>query len=55
VNEYTANFLVVWCVDLQIDEDESSVETVAKQTILMQVLYLYSVNLDGKEKSLQLL
>lgn len=36
--EDTANYLVIWCIDLQVEEKEALMERVAHQTICMQFL-----------------
>lgn len=38
VCEETANYLVLWCIDLEIEEKTSLMEQVAHQTIIMQFI-----------------
>jgi len=44
--EETANYLVVWCINLEIDEKHNLVEHVAHQTICMQYILEISKELD---------
>jgi hypothetical protein len=37
VSEYTANYLVVRAVDLQVEEKHDEMKRVARQAVLMQV------------------
>ncbi|XP_007905274.1 hsp90 co-chaperone Cdc37 [Callorhinchus milii] len=38
VCEETANYLVIWCIDLEVEEKHSLMEQVAHQTIVMQFI-----------------
>lgn len=38
VCEETANYLVIWCIDLEVDEKHALMEQVAHQTIVMQFI-----------------
>ncbi|XP_072346953.1 hsp90 co-chaperone Cdc37 [Scyliorhinus torazame] len=38
VSEETANYLVIWCIDLEVEEKHALMEQVAHQTIVMQFI-----------------
>lgn len=37
MSDYTANYLVIRCVELEVEEKHEEMKTCARQTILMQV------------------
>jgi len=49
--EDTANYLVVWCIDLEVEEKHSLMERVAHQTICMQFLLELSKQLEIDPRS----
>lgn len=51
VSEYTANYLVIWCVDLQVEEKVDLMHHVAHQTIVMQYLLELAKQLDRDPRS----
>ncbi|CAM9259162.1 unnamed protein product, partial [Lampetra fluviatilis] len=46
VCEETANYLVIWCIDLQVEEKQALMEQVAHQTIVMQFILQLASNLN---------
>uniref|UniRef100_H2YUR8 Hsp90 chaperone protein kinase-targeting subunit n=1 Tax=Ciona savignyi TaxID=51511 RepID=H2YUR8_CIOSA len=46
INEKTANYLVIWCIDLQVEEKTSLMEQVAHQTIVLQFILQLALKLD---------
>jgi len=49
--EDTANYLVVWCIDLEVEEKHALMERVAHQTICMQFLLELSKQLEIDPRS----
>lgn len=49
--EDTANYLVVWCIDLEVEEKHALMERVAHQTICMQFLLELSKQLEMDPRS----
>jgi len=47
VCDKAANFLVVWCVDLEVEEKHSLVERVAHQTIILQFILQLSTSMKA--------
>jgi len=50
-SEDTANYLVVWCIDLEVEEKHALMERVAHQTICMQFLLELSKQLEMDPRS----
>ncbi|XP_026691243.2 hsp90 co-chaperone Cdc37 [Ciona intestinalis] len=46
VSEKAANYLVIWCIDLQVDEKTSLMEQVAHQTIVLQFILQLASKMD---------
>jgi len=49
--EETANYLVIWCIDLEVEEKQALMERVAHQTICMQFLLELSRTMDIDPRS----
>lgn len=49
--EYTANYLVIWCIDLEVEEKHALMERVAHQTICMQFLLELARTMDIDPRS----
>eukprot|EP00123_Amoebidium_parasiticum_P022595 comp9081_c0_seq1/m.4256 comp9081_c0_seq1/g.4256 ORF comp9081_c0_seq1/g.4256 comp9081_c0_seq1/m.4256 type:complete len:357 (-) comp9081_c0_seq1:620-1690(-) len=45
-SEFTANYLVVWAVDCEVEEKHERMKTIARQTILMQYLIEFAKNVS---------
>ncbi len=51
VCEETANYLVIWCINLQMEEKASLMEHIAHQCICMQFILELSKHLDRDPRS----
>lgn len=47
----TANYLALWCINLEVQEKHSLVERVAHQTIIMQYILEFAKSLDARPQA----